>query len=229
MEYKSNLIKAQFLRRTSRFSATVNVSGEKIEVHIPNSGRLRELFIPGQTTYLQYIESNTRKTKHDLVLVEMGNTLCSCDSRIPPVLIEESFYKGDLDPFLGFTKLEREVSLGDSRLDIRLSRTDMNCYIEAKSVTLVEGKTAIFPDAPTLRGTKHINSLLAAVKMGCRAAAVFIIQRADAQQLSINRQSDPLFFQTLRTAKFNGVEVYAFTSDVSLRGVTIQSPIPVNI
>ncbi len=142
MEYKSNLIKAQFLRRTSRFSATVNVSGEKIEVHIPNSGRLRELFRPGQTTYLQYIESNTRKTKHDLVLVEMGTTLCSCDSRIPPVLIEESFKEGDLDPFLGFTKLEREVSLGDSRLDILLSRTDMNRYIEAKSVTLVEGKTA---------------------------------------------------------------------------------------
>ena len=195
MEYKSNLIKAQFLRRTSRFSATVNVSGEKIEVHIPNSGRLRELFRPGQTTYLQYIESNTRKTKHDLVLVEMGTTLCSCDSRIPPVLIEESFNEGDLDPFLGFTKLEREVSLGDSRLDILLSRTDMNCYIEAKSVTLVDGKTAIFPDAPTLRGTKHINSLLAAVKMGCRAAAVFIIQQADAQQLSINRQNDPLFFR----------------------------------
>ena len=229
MEYKTNLIKAQFLRRTSRFSATVNVSGEEIEVHVPNSGRLRELFRPGQNTYLQYIESTTRKTKHDLVLVEMGNTLCSCDSRLPPLLIEESFNKGELDPFLGFTKLQREVSLGNSRIDILISSTGINCYIEAKSVTLVEGRTAIFPDAPTLRGTKHINSLLSAVEMGYRAAVVFIIQRADAQHLSINRQSDPLFFQTLRAAKFNGVEVYAFTSDVSLRGVTIQSPIPVNI
>ena len=229
MKYKTKLIKAQFLRRTSRFSGVVNISGEEAQVHIPNSGRLRELFRPGHTTYLQSIESKSRKTKYDLVLVEVGTTLCSCDSRIPPLLIEESFNKGTLEPFLSFTKLQREVPIGDSRLDILLSRPDMDCYIEAKSVTLVEGNTAIFPDAPTLRGTKHINSLLTAVKTGYRGAAVFIVQRDDAKQLSINQQSDPLFAHTLKLAKSNGVEVYAFTSAVSLNRVTIKEEIPVNI
>ncbi len=198
-------------------------------MHIPNSGRLRELFRPGQITYLLPIKSKTRKTQYDLVLVEIGGTLCSCDSRLPPLLIEEAFNKGALGPFLNFTKLQREVFLGDSRLDILLSGPDMNCYIEAKSVTLVDGDTAIFPDAPTLRGTKHINSLLAAVKTGHRGAAVFIIQRDDAKRLIINRHSDPLFSHTLTLAKNNGVEVYAFTSNVSLNGVTMRESIPINI
>ena len=222
------LHEARFVRRLNRFAATVSLNGREVMVHVANSGRMRELLQPGNLCYLSEQPGSHRKTAFDLTLVAIdgvgaaavrespapyaaghelpsdASTLVSADARLPNALVWEAWRDGALPRFEGYPSARREVRYHDSRLDLLLSSPDEQCYVEIKSVTLVQDGVARFPDAPTDRGRRHVSTLVRAVEEGHRAAAVFVIQRADARALSPYDAHDPLFGAALREGRRRG-------------------------
>ena len=227
MRFDTELMEAFFVRRLNRFAALIDMDGEVVMVHVANTGRMRELLTPGRPVFLRPAGKQGRKTAFDLMLVDLGFDLCSTDSRLPPLLVEEAFLEGRLEPFGGFHEARREVTFEESRFDLMLTGDDGICYVETKSVNLVEARVALFPDAPTERGVKHLGTLVKAVEAGHRAAAFFVIQRPDAEAFRPHPTADPAFAEALRDAKASGVEVYAYNCRVTRCEIAIQHCIPV--
>ena len=223
------LVEARFIRRLNRFAALVEMDGSESVIHVANSGRMRELLVESRRVLLKPAAGDHRKTGFDLALVDLGNTLSSADARLPNVLVYEALKKGDLPQFAGYTDFFREVTYGESRLDIALEGPEGTCYIETKSVTLVVESTGLFPDAPTIRGVKHLRSLSKAAGEGHRAAAVFVVQRDDAQVLAPNDLGDPQFGVALRQAAKEGVEVYAYGCCVTEDEIALAGRLPVRL
>ncbi len=214
------------MRRDNRFRATVIVDGREDWAHVPNSGRLQELFTPGRPLWLSSAANPGRKTAFDLRLVDYDGTLVSVDARLPNHLLAEALAE-ERWPELTYPEIRREVTRSDSRLDFRLSGPEGVCWLETKSVTLVTDGLAQFPDAPTERGRKHLEELIQAINMGERTVVVFIIQRPDALQFAPHVEADPLFSSTLQQAASAGVEIRAFTCDVTLKSIAILAEVPV--
>ena len=237
-----NMVKAAFVERLNRFAMLADVNGRRVLCHVANSGRLRELLSPANTLWLSAAplptnpKATKRKTTHDLRLVDVGGVLVSADARLPNHLLREAIESGRLPEFAGFDQVRSEVTHGDSRLDLLLTGGSSTCLVEAKSVTLVSPigdergeRVALFPDAPTSRGRKHVLNLCNAVKEGYRAAVVFVVQRPDADVLVPNVASDPDFYEALVEANVHGVEIYAYRCRVSLKEVAITDRIPVRL
>ena len=223
------LVEARFVRRLNRFAALMEVAGEEKMVHVANSGRMRELLVEGRRMLLKPAPGDHRKTAFDLALVDLGRTLASADARLPNRLVHEALMGGRLPQFLGYDQVFPETTYGDSRLDLALKGAQGTCFVEAKSVTLVVDGVGLFPDASTTRGRKHVESLLDAVISGHRGAAVFVVQRDDAEALAPNDPADPEFGVALRKAVAGGVEVYAYRCAVSMEGITLADPLPVRL
>jgi len=228
MKLYQPLLEAKFVERLNRFVAVMEIDKEQMLVHIANSGRLGELLTSDNTMYLTPSDpTSNRKTAYDLTLVGIGDVLVSADARTPNDLLAESLLEGCLEKFNGYESMTREVTIRDSRLDFRLAGPDGDCYIEAKSVTLVEDRIAISPDAPTVRGAKHVRTLTTLASEGHRAAAVFVVQRPDASALRPDADSDPTFHEALTRAVTAGVEVHAYNCRVSRSEIRINEPVPV--
>ena len=214
--------------RPNRFVALVEVDGRVEECFMANPGRMRELLVPGASVYLKRCESHLRRTRWNLALVDHGGIFVSFDSRVPNVVVEESIEAGLVPEFHGYRVDRREPGFGDSRLDLQLTKGSAHAWVEVKSCTLVFDGVALFPDAPTERGTRHLRVLGEALRLG-RSALVFLIQRGDALSLSPNEATDPAFAEAIRSALLKGVEVYAYNSKVTLEGITINRRVPVDI
>ena len=231
MEIGPELVEGQFVERTNRFLARVIVAGRDVGVHVPNSGRMLELFTPGARVLLRPVngnlKSNHRKTCYDLALVDLDGTLVSADARLPNALVAESITGGQIPQLSGYSELVREAGFGESRLDIMLNGAQGRCYVEAKSVTLIENGVGLFPDSPTVRGAKHLQSLAQAVEHGHRAAVVFVVQRPDAAAFSTNDPADPVLADAFRNACAAGVEAYAYTCQVTEQFVRLDRSLPI--
>ena len=229
MKLHPQLVEARFLTRLNRFAALVEMAGQEVMVHIANSGRMRELLVPGRRLLLTPAAGEHRKTRFDLSLVDLGTTLVSADTRLPNGLVAEALAEGQLPQFQEYPEIRREVRYGDSRLDLLLDGPGGQCYGEVKSVTLVVDGIGLFPDAPTVRGVKHLKELSRAVAEGYRAAVVFVVQRADAVAMSPNDAADPAFGAALRAAQAAGVEIYAYNCAVSPSEISLSSPLPIKL
>jgi sugar fermentation stimulation protein A len=229
MRIRHPLLRGTFLVRENRFRAKVRLANREVAAHVPNSGRLGELLVPGRSVLLVETRAPHRVTDYDLSMVELPHTLVSVDARLPNDLIQEAFEDGALAQFAGLTWAKREVRYGGSRLDFLLEadgRADP-CFVEVKSVTLVEEGIARFPDAVTVRGRRHLRELRRACREGSRAAVVFVIQRGDARSFGPHDESDPLFGEVLREVAAAGVEVYAHRCRVTPRVIELQAQVPV--
>ena len=222
------MIKANFIERKNRFVALIELDGEVVNAHVANSGRLRELFTPGREVYLVEKVGEHRATRYDLALVKYEGRFVSVDARVPNDIVSLAIDRGQLQEFRGYTILKREIKYGSSRLDMLAADDEgKKFFIEVKSVTLVKGEIARFPDAPTERGARHLEELSRAVREGHRGAVVFLVQRDDARQLSPNDDTDPVFGETLRRLTSTGVEAYAYICRVTPRDIGIIGRIPV--
>ena len=222
------LVEGRFIKRLNRFAALVDVDRREYLVHVPNSGRMHELLVPGfRVLLIPAPEGTSRKTAFDLALVDIGTTLSSADARLPNKLVAEAIAEGRLPQFAEYPDVYPERVFGESRLDFLLEGPKGSCYVETKSVTLVEEGVGLFPDAPTLRGVKHLHSLMAAMDAGHRAGVIFVIQRADADAFAPHDEADPLLGETLRLAVERGVEVWAYRCRVSERSIELAEDIPV--
>ena len=222
------LIKTKFVSRINRFLGLVVLEGVKVEVFIPNPGRMEELLHPGAIVWIANKKALHRKTVFDLVLVEHDGTLVSVDSRTPNTVLAEAIQAGTTPEFEKYTVERREPSYDDSRFDLLLTDGQRKLTLEVKSCTLVEDGVALFPDAPTKRGTRHLKTLIKALHEG-RSAILFLIQRADANTFQPNEKTDPEFAKALREAAFKGVEVYAYGSDVTINEISLKGRIPIDL
>lgn len=197
-------------------------------VHLANSGRVHELLVPGTPALLVARDGSNRKTQYDMLLVRVGDQWVSADARLPNPLVREAFLAGRLSHLARYARLEAEVRFGHSRLDFLLSNEDGDlCLVETKSVTLVEDGVALFPDAPTERGRRHLMTLMEARRHGHDAAIIFVVQRADAHSLRPYDGADPAFGQALRQAAALDVSVLAYRCSVTPHEVILTDPIAV--
>jgi sugar fermentation stimulation protein A len=232
---------ATFLARPNRFriEAQLDESGEIVSAHCADPGRLRELLIPGVTVHINRAANPNRKTGYDLRFVEHPEhgQLISLDTRLPNQVFAEGLAAGVFEPFQDAQSVRSEVSLPTnepgtvrSRIDFLITDRDGRpCWVEVKSVTLVEDRVARFPDAPTERGRRHLEELTALVQTGTRAAVVFIIQRPDADRFEPNASTDLDFALALSTASRSGVEMYAHTCQLSTKAMELDRLIEVGL
>ena len=214
-----------FQARPNRFIAMVELDGETRRCHVPNTGRLRELLLPGAVVWCQFHPEPGRKTAWTLLAVEHRGTVVNIDSQIPNRLAADFVRSGGLG--LMPDRVQPERTFGDSRLDLYYEAGPVRGFAEVKGVTLNEDGTARFPDAPTERGVKHLHSLVRAVEAGYRAAALFVIQRGDVTRFEPNQARDPAFAQALREAAAQGVEVRALICTVTPGALEITGEVPV--
>ena len=216
-----------FVQRLNRFAVLVDLDGEQVVAHLPNSGRMRELLVLGHRALLVQRSGPNRKTGYDMVLVQYQGLWVSVDARMPSALAFEALKQQALTPWCMYSQVKREAVYGDSRLDLELREGTRRCLVETKSVNLVCQGRALFPDAPTTRGTRHMRTLMKAVAEGIAAGVLFVIQREDATSLSPYDEADPEFGRALREAAQSGVEVHAVRCRVSPEEIILVGPVPV--
>lgn len=227
MQY-SSVTPATFLSRPNRFVARVLLDGEPQTVHVKNTGRCRELLVPGTTVYLAAGDNPARKTKYDLVAVEKGPLLVNMDSQATNKVFAEWARTGAFHPEL--TLLRPETVWGNSRFDFYWEAADgRKGFVEVKGVTLEEGGHARFPDAPTLRGVKHLEELARCRSEDYEAAVCFVLQMAGMVDFAPNDVTHPAFGEALRRAAEHGVEVLAMECDVTPDSLTLARPVPVKL
>lgn len=230
MKIEGELIEGRFIKRLNRFEAEVEIEGIKELVHVPNTGRLRELLTEDTVVLVRKFDNPNRKTKFGLLFVRKGEIWVSIDSaNLPNRIVYESLKANTFEQFAAYSEIRREVTLLSSRFDFGLFNGENEYYIEVKGVTLVEDRQAFFPDAPTTRGTRHLEELVNIKLSGKGAGVIFIVQREDADVIRPNDRTDKEFGTALRNAKKAGVDLFAYVCkiDVDQKQVNIIRTIPV--
>lgn len=224
MRYE-RISEAVFFSRPNRFVAYVEREGKQEICHVKNTGRCRELLVPGARVYLQGSDNPSRKTKYDLVAVRKGDRIVNMDSQIPNAAVREWLEAGNL--FQKISLLRPEMRYGNSRFDLYLEADGKRIFMEVKGVTLEENGVAKFPDAPTERGVKHIRELINCVKDGYEAYVMFVIQMKGVYSMKPNDQMHPAFGEALREAASTGVKVLAYDCNVTEDSIRLDEPITV--
>lgn len=229
MKLPSPLYPGILLRRYQRFLADVRLEdGETVTAHCPNSGSMRGCATPGNKIYLSLSDNPKRKYPFTWELVYADGVWVGINTGRPNRLVHEAISQGRIPELAGYPEIRPEVRYGtDSRIDLFLSGTAGSCYVEVKNVTLVDGERALFPDAVTVRGQKHLRELMAVVRNGERGVIFFVVQRDDAQALSPADIIDPEYGRLLRLAVQNGVEALAYQANVSPLEISLTRRLPI--
>ncbi|NLK76295.1 MAG: DNA/RNA nuclease SfsA [Clostridiales bacterium] len=227
MKYK-NIVNGKFQSRPNRFIAMVDIDGKVETCHVKNTGRCKELLLPGAEVYLEKSGNPNRKTAYDLVGVKKGKVLINMDSQAPNQAVKEWLEKEVY--FKNITYLKPECKYGNSRVDFYLETADeRKIFIEVKGVTLEEEGVARFPDAPTLRGIKHMKELEQAVQQGYEAYILFVIQMKGIKWFEPNDRTHPEFGDTLRWVSKNGVGVLAYDCSITKESMELDMPVEVRL
>lgn len=229
VEINGKIIKGLFKDRPNRFLAIVEVENRFLPCFLPNPGRLYELLTPGVEVILREVEKLKRKTRYDLIGVIIDGEIISLDTRVPNKLVFEALKNKEIIEFSKYDDFKPEYGYGNSRFDFLLKNDDERCLIEVKSCTLVRNGVALFPDAPTLRGQRHLMELKKAKKEGFRTCVIFIIQRKYVTVFTSNDETDPAFGKAFRDALANGVEAYAYYSEFDGKKIVLRGKIKIVI
>ena len=226
MRYK-NIVRGTFLDRPNRFIAHVEIDGQVRTVHVKNTGRCKELLIPGAVVYLEGSSDPKRKTAWDLVAVEKGDRLINMDSQAPNKVFGEWVQAGEFLPDV--TLICPETRYGDSRFDFYVEAGGKRHFIEVKGVTLEDDGVVRFPDAATERGVKHLQELLRAREEGCECWVCFVIQMGGVKHFEPNDRTHPEFGQALRQAEAGSVHILALDCSVTPDSLAINGPVLVKL
>lgn len=226
MIYK-NVKQGIFHERPNRFIAIVEIDGKLEKCHVKNTGRCKELLIAGVTVYIQEASNPNRKTKYDLISVKKGNRIINMDSQVPNKVVYDWIMEGNY--FKEVTYIQREKTYGNSRFDIYLEAANKKIFIEVKGVTLEDNDIAMFPDAPTLRGIKHIKELTKSMEEDYEAYIIFVIQMEDIIKFKPNDQTHPEFGEALRSAKSQGLNILAYDCHVKSDRIKMNNPVSIEL
>ena len=226
MKYE-NTKRAVFLDRPNRFIAHVDLNGQTETVHVKNTGRCKELLIPGTEVILEESVNPARKTKYDLICVNKSGRWINMDSQVPNKAAAEWIRAGRLFP--EEVTLKTEKVYGNSRFDIYVESPCRKAFIEVKGVTLEENDIARFPDAPTQRGVKHVEELIRCQEDGYEAYLHFVIQMKGIREFEPNWSTHPQFGEVLQKAQNAGVHLLAYDCLIREDYIEIQDPVPIRL
>ena len=232
MTFDPPLLRGALVARYKRFFADVTLdSGETITAHTPNTGAMLTCSTPGSLAYVSPADNPARKLKFTLELVRSGRALVGVHTGRANDLAAEGIAGGVVGELQGYAQLRREVRYRErSRVDILLQGgAAPDCYVEVKSVTLTQDDRALFPDAVTVRGAKHMRELAAMVQAGARAAVLFVVQREDCSDFAPADAIDPAYGEALRAAADAGVAVLAYQVRVTSKALRLARPLPVRL
>lgn len=226
MQYK-NIKEGKFVARPNRFIALVVIDGKEEVCHVKNTGRCRELLIPGATVYVQEADHDHRKTKYDLIGVRKGERLINMDSQVPNKVFHEWLLEKGY--FGALQLIKPETKFQNSRFDFYLETGRSRIFLEVKGVTLEEESIALFPDAPTERGIKHLQELCQAIDAGYEAYVVFIIQMKNIRYFTPNAKTHPAFAEALAQAEKHGVRLLALDCEVAPDSIVARDFVEVKL
>lgn len=225
MKYKNEVVKAEFVSRPNRFVAVVKINGKEEFVHVKNTGRCKELLIPGVSVFAEKQDGSGRKTGYDIICVEKKERLINIDSLAPNKVVFEWLSNGGLleNP----TLIQSEKTYKNSRFDFYAEKDERKIFIEVKGVTLEENGVVMFPDAPTKRGVKHLCELCDCVKNGYEAYIIFVVQMKGADYFTPNAITDKDFATELKNCQKNGVNILCFDCHVTPDSLEIAQRVKV--
>ncbi|CDZ75144.1 Sugar fermentation stimulation protein [Peptoniphilus sp. ING2-D1G] len=230
MKYE-NTLNGKFIERTNRFICYCDINGEKNKVYVPNTGRCKEILVEGADVVLSESKDSHRKTKYTLLSVYTNGGLINIDSQAPNKIVYDAIIERKIFKDVELTIISKEKSYLDSRFDIYYEglRKEklIKGFIEIKGVTLFENNIAYFPDAPTLRGLKHIKELITALKEGYESNIVLLIQKQGSKYFLPNYKMQPEFAKYLYKAQTQGVNIKAYDTLVTENEITLNSEIPI--
>lgn len=229
MKLPQPLYQGTLVRRYQRFLADVELDdGTLVTAHTPNTGSMMGCALPGNRVLLSKSGNPGRKYPHSWELVHADGVWVGINTQLPNYLAREGIENGTIAELSGYRQIRLEVPYGNgSRIDLLLSGEKGLCYVETKNVTLVKGGCALFPDAVSLRGQKHLRELMDMVRQGHRAVNLFVVQRCDGESFSPADAIDPAYGALLREAVRNGVELLAYRAAVTQSEVRLEHPLPV--
>ena len=230
MKFKKELIHGHLVRRYKRFLADVVLDdGSEVTAHCTNSGTMKSCLEEGAEVWLTPVDDPNRKTQFTWEMIRIGGDWVGINTSNPNTLAFE-WVNGELIPGLeGMKGLKREVKWEDSRFDLYGEGPGGPCFIEVKNVTLKDGHRALFPDAVTVRGRKHLNTLIRVKRSGMRAIMLYVVQRMDVNIFSTAREIDPAYAETLEEAVRRGVEIMVAQAKVSPTEIKFHRMLPVEL
>ncbi len=226
MKY-NKIEEAVFINRPNRFIANIVVDGKEELCHVKNTGRCKELLIPGTTVFVEVHSDPKRKTRYSLIAVKKVERLINMDSQAPNKVVKE--WLQTKEPFGKLSFLKAEATFGNSRLDFYIETQERKIFMEVKGVTLEENGVVCFPDAPTERGIKHIMELIEAKKEGYEAYLMFVIQMKNVRYLIPNDVTQKAFGEALRRASREGVQLLAYDCLIEPDGLWIGSEVEIRL
>ena len=222
-----NIHKGTFLSRPNRFIANVEIDGKAEVCHVKNTGRCKELLVEGCTVWLEHSDSESRKTAFDLVTVEKGDRLINMDSQAPNKAVGE--WLREKKPFGEGFSVYPEKKYGNSRFDFYLESQDRKIFMEVKGCTLEKDSVVLFPDAPTLRGVKHIEELSHCLDEGYEAYIMILVQMSNVKYFTSNYDTHPEFGKALEKASRKGVKILCYDCNVTPDTMTVGKPVKVKL
>ncbi|MBI9059499.1 MAG: DNA/RNA nuclease SfsA [Labilibaculum sp.] len=227
MIFPNKLVHGKLIRRYKRFLADVELdNGEVVIAHTSNSGSMKSCLEEGAEVYLTYVDDPKRKTKYTWEMIKINGSWVGINTAVPNLLVAEAVKNHQIKELAGYSFVKREVKFDDSRFDVFASNDEEECFIEVKNVSLRVENYARFPDAVTIRGRKHLNTLMKVKQEGKRAVMVYVIQRADVDVFAPAVDIDPEYAKTLKEAHENGVEVYPIRAIVSPEKIELGELLP---
>lgn len=232
MKFAAPLIPAKFEKRYKRFFVDATLAdGTTVTAHCPNTGSMKGLLTSGNTVWLTHNPDPKRKLHYTTEIIEVDGHPVGINTGHPNLLVAEAIADGKIESLPADWVLRREQKYGEnSRIDVLLeSPSGQKCFIEVKNVTLREGDAALFPDAVTERGTKHLRELAAQARGGHRAVMFYLAQRADCTHFAPAAHIDPTYAAALKEAMADGLEVLAYTCTVTPTAIEIATPLPLKL
>jgi len=230
MIFSEKLVSGKLIKRYKRFLADVELDdGSVVVSHCTNSGSMKTCLEEGAPVYLSPANDPKRKTKFTWEMIFMNGAWIGIKTMIPNKIAFDAIRNGEIEKLKGYTSVRREVKFGDSRFDIYAENEFEKCFVEVKNVTMKVGTYALFPDAVTTRGRKHLETLIEVKKSGIRAVMLYVIQRMDVEVFGPAEDIDPEYAKSLRKAIRHGVEIIAVQAKVSPENIELIGEMPVEI
>lgn len=227
MKFEKPLIKGKLIRRYKRFLADIELEdGTVVVAHCTNTGTMKTCIEEGAAVMLSQHDDPKRKTKYTWELIFINGGWIGINTLIPNKLAFEALNTGTIQKLRGYTSIKREVKYGESRLDLMAENEHEKCYIEVKNVTMKQGKFALFPDAVSSRGLKHLNTLVNIKQNGHRAVMLYVIQRMDVVLFGAAKKIDPVYADKLTEAFESGVEIIPVQAIVSPDEIFLGKTLP---
>ncbi len=230
MKFDQKLVSGKLIKRYKRFLTDVELEdGSIVVAHCTNSGTMKSCLEEGAPVLLSPAKDPKRKTRFTWEIIYINGGWIGINTIIPNQLVYEAVKNNEIVGLENYTNVRREVKFEDSRLDVFAENENEKCFIEVKNVTMKVGDAALFPDAVTTRGLKHLETLIRIKKQGMRAVMVYVIQRMDVDNFGVAKHIDPKYAEALQRAIDQGVEIFPIQAEVSPLGIELRNKLPINI